>query len=86
MNPADARSSTPERSAEVAQICRDTMGLNPANFDFEMCQQSLLQTIARLDHAALIERDREACAQRGLTRRTPAFANCVVDAELPAGN
>jgi hypothetical protein len=86
MNPADAQSSTPERSAEVAQICRDTMGLNPANSDYEMCRLSLLQTIASLDKTALRERDRAACAQRGLALNTRAFATCVVDAEQPAGN
>ena len=85
-NPADARSSTPERSAEVAQICRDTMGLNPANYDFEMCRLGLLQTVASLNQADLIARDRQACAARGLAPNTPAFATCVVDAEQPAGN
>jgi hypothetical protein len=85
-NPADAQSSTPGRTAQVAEICRVTMGLNPANYDYEMCRLSLLQTVASLDRAELIARDRQVCAQRGLAPNTPAFSTCVVDAEMPVGN
>ncbi len=86
MNPADARSSTPERKAEAGQICQTTMGLSPSNTDYDMCQRSLLQTMAGLDQASLVERDRHACMQRGLQPNTREFALCVVDAEHPASN
>jgi hypothetical protein len=80
MNPADAQSSTPERTAEVARICQGTMGLSPSNTDYDMCRLSLLQTMAGLDQASLIQRDRQVCMQHGLTPNTAAFAECVVDA------
>jgi hypothetical protein len=86
MNPADARSSTPERTAEAEQVCRTQMGLTPSNTDYDMCQLSLLQTMASLDQASLVQRDRQACMQRGLTPNTREFAMCVVDAEHPASN
>jgi hypothetical protein len=86
MNPADARSSTPERTAETGQICQATMGLSPSNTDYDLCQLSLLQTMASLDQASLVQRDRQACMERGLTPNTAAFAECVVDAENPASN
>jgi hypothetical protein len=86
INPADAQSSTPARTAQARQACAVTMGLNPANADYDMCVGSLLQTIAGLDQAALVQRDRNACMQRGLQPNTPDFALCVVDAEPVASN
>jgi uncharacterized lipoprotein YajG len=85
-NPADAQSSTPERTAEAHQACANTMGLNPANTDYDMCVTSLLQTIAGMDQASLVQRDRRACMQRGLQPNTREFALCVVDAERVATN
>jgi len=86
INPADAQSSTPARAAQARQACATTMGLNPANTDYEMCVTSLLQTMAGLDQAALVERDRQACTQRGLQPNTREFAVCVVDAATVASN
>ena len=86
MNPADAQSSTPARAAQAHRACATTMGLNPANADYDMCVTSLLQTMAGMDQAALVERDRRACMQRGLEPNTRDFALCVVDAEQVASN
>ena len=86
INPADAQSSTPVRTAQVRQVCATTMGLNPANADYDMCVSSLLQTTAGLDQAALVQRDRNACMQHGLQPNTPEFALCVVDAGKVASN
>ena len=86
INPADAQSSTPARTAQARQACATTMGLNPANADYDMCVSSLLQTTAGLDQAALVERDRTACIQHGLQPNTPEFALCVVDAEKVVSN
>jgi hypothetical protein len=86
INPADAQSSTPARTAQARQACATTMGLNPANADYAMCVASLEQTVAGLDQASLVERDRNACMQHGLQPNTPAFALCVVDAEQVVSN
>jgi hypothetical protein len=86
VNPADAQSSTPARTAQARQACATTMGLNPANEDYDMCVTSLLQTIAGLDQATLVERDRRACMQRGLQPNTREFALCVVNTEQVESN
>ncbi len=52
INPADAQSSTPARTAQARQACATTMGLSPANTDYDMCVASLQQTMAGLDQAA----------------------------------
>ena len=57
------------------------MGLNPANADYAMCVARLQLTAARMDQAAAVERDRNACMQNGLQPDTSKFALCVVDAE-----
>lgn len=85
-NPADAQSSTPARTAEVRRACAQTMGLNPADIDFDMCVSSLQQTMASLDQAALVERDRRACMAKGFEPGTREFALCVVDAEQIASS
>jgi hypothetical protein len=86
VNPADAQSATPERQAEAHHACAKTMGLNPANADYDMCVTSLLQTMSGMDQASLVQRDRQACMQRGLQPGSRDFAVCVVDAETPLSN
>jgi hypothetical protein len=86
VTPADAQSSTPARTAQARQACATTMGLNPANIDYDLCVASLQQTIAGLDQATLVERDRRACMAQGLEPNTSAFALCVVDAGHVAAN
>lgn len=80
VSPADAQSSTPVRTAQAREACATTMGLNPANVDYDLCVASLQQTMAGLDQAALVERDRRACMAKGLEPNTREFALCVVDA------
>jgi len=80
VSPADAQSSTPARTAQAREACATTMGLNPANVDYDLCVASLQQTMAGLDQAALVERDRRACMAKGLEPNTREFALCVVDA------
>jgi hypothetical protein len=86
INPANAQSTAPERTAEVDRACAQTMGLNPANADYDMCSIRLLRTLARLDQAKLVQDDRQACMQRGLQPGSSDFAVCVVDAETPVSN
>jgi hypothetical protein len=86
INLADAQSSTPGRAAQARQACENTMGLNPANYDFDRCVASLQQTMASLDQASLIEADRRACMAKGLVPDTREFALCVVDAEQISAN
>jgi hypothetical protein len=86
INPADAQSSTTGRTAQARQACANTMGLNPANLDFDRCVASLQETLANLDQSALLDADRRACMAKGLTPDTREFALCVVDAEQTSSN
>ena len=85
-NPADAESSTPARVTQVREICADTMHLNPTEADHEACVDSLLQTLAGMDEARLVQSDRQTCMNQGLRPGTREFAICVVDREQPATN
>jgi hypothetical protein len=85
-SPADAASSTPERMAEVEQVCGHTMRLSAADTDYDMCVRSLLMTLSGMDQAKLVQRDRQVCMQRGLKPGSSDFAVCVVDAETPINN
>jgi hypothetical protein len=62
------------------------MHLSAADTDYDMCVRSLLQTLAGIDQANLVQRDRQVCMQRGLQPGTSDFALCVVDAETPIRN
>jgi hypothetical protein len=86
VSPADAQSSTPARTAQAREACATSMGLSPANIDYDLCVASLQQTVASLDQAALVQRDRRACMAKGLTPDTSEFALCVVDAGHVAAN
>jgi uncharacterized lipoprotein YajG len=86
INPADAQNATPARTVQARQACATTMGLSPADSDYQMCVQSLLQTIASMDQPTLAARDRTACAQQGLQPGTRKFGECVGDAGQVASN
>jgi hypothetical protein len=85
-SPADAQSSPSARTAQAREACATSMGLSPANVDYDLCVASLQQTVASLDQGALVERDRRACMAKGLQPNTSEFALCVVDAGRVAAN
>jgi hypothetical protein len=76
----------PDRLAAARSICRDTMGLNPANAPHEQCVDSLLQNSA--DDQIVnpmpmgtppVGGPQAACAQFGLRPDSDAFANCAAN-------
>jgi hypothetical protein len=83
---AEAPAQTAKQVGQVRQACATTMGLSPADADYDMCVGRLQRTMARMDQAAQVERDRDACMQRGLQPGTSKFALCVVDAGQAASN
>jgi hypothetical protein len=83
-NPTGSSNSAPDRIAAASLICRDTVGLNPANAPHEQCMDSLLQNTSAPDglppSAASPARGTKAgCAQFGLRPDSDAFARCVAD-------
>jgi hypothetical protein len=90
---ASAPAVTPNRLAAASRICRDTMGLNPANAQHEQCVDSLLQNVSSLDELSPVSDDpltnpkgsgappagatQAACAQFGLRPDSDGFVTCV---------
>ena len=83
---AEAPAQTAKQIGQVREACTTTMGLNPADADYDMCVARLERTIVRMDQAAQVERDRNACMRSGLEPDTSKFALCVVDAEQVPSN
>jgi hypothetical protein len=84
---ASAPAATPDRLAAASRICRDTMGLNPANVPHEQCVDSLLQNASAVDWLSPSANGplanppaggtQAACAQFGLRPDSAAFATCT---------
>jgi hypothetical protein len=83
ISPTGGPNIAPDRLA-ASRICRDTIGLNPANAPHEQCVDSLLQNASALDRLSPAPASpgggtKAGCAQFGLRPDSDAFANCVAD-------
>jgi hypothetical protein len=76
--------------AQEHHACAVVLGLDPSGRRYGACVRSLDESLSELDQARLgtrlDESKRSACAQKGLTPGTPAFAVCVVNAEQSSVN
>ena len=61
--------------------CAIVMGLPQPGELYDACVRSLNDSLSELDRAKLISTDRDACSKEKLRPGTPAFADCVLDAE-----
>jgi len=82
-NPTGGANMTPDRLA-ASRICRDTVGLDPANAPHAQCVDSLLQNASVLDRlspapATPGDGTKAACTQFGLRADSDAFTRCVTD-------
>ena len=94
-NAAARPEAAPDRLAAARSICRDTMGLDPANAPHEQCVGSLLENLSATDARASLARGslanpmrsdvppaggaKAACVQFGLRPASDAFASCVAN-------
>jgi hypothetical protein len=83
-NSAPGPIAAPDRLAAASRICRDTMGLNPANAPHEECVDSLVQNTSAPDGlfaaaAPPAGGTKASCAEFGLRPDSDAFARCVTD-------
>ena len=90
---ANTLANAAENSARLAReqhACAVVLGLDPSGRRYDVCIRSLDKSLSELDQARLAtrldENKRSACAQKGLTPGTPAFATCVVKAEQSSVN
>lgn len=74
------------RLAREQHACAVVLKLDPSGRRYSVCVSSLDKSLSELDQARLDDSKRSACAQKGLTPGTPAFAVCVVDAEQSSVN
>jgi hypothetical protein len=86
---ADA-AENPSRAAQEHHACAVVLGLDPSGRRYGVCIRSLDRSLSEMDQAQLVTRldesKQSACAQKGLTPDTPAFALCVVNAEQSSVN
>lgn len=76
----------PDRVAAASRICRDTMGLNPANAPYAGCVTSLAQNVPELPNPIRVSTRAQgftgaqaSCAQFGLNPDSDALAQCAAD-------
>jgi hypothetical protein len=75
-----------QRMAQLQHACAVVMGLHRPGDLYDECIRSLSKTLSELDQARRASEDQTACAQDGYRTGTPAYADCVVNAERsPAG-
>jgi hypothetical protein len=86
---ADANEAS-TRMAREHYACAVVMGLRQPGELYDTCVRSLDNSLSQLDQSRLVSTDRRRCAKERLKPGTPAFADCVVDADKPqpvlAGN
>ena len=69
----------------VRQVCTDIMGLREGLAEFDVCGDSLAESVRALQDADLIARAHEHCEGKGLADGTAALAKCVVVAKREVG-
>jgi hypothetical protein len=82
-NPGGGPNMTPDRLA-ASSICRDTIGLDPANAPHAQCVDSLLQNASARDGLSPAPASpgggaKTACTQFGLRPDSDAFASCAAN-------
>jgi hypothetical protein len=74
------------RMVREHHACAVVMGLPQPGERYDTCVRSLDNSLFQLEQSGLVSTDRSRCAKERLKPGTPAFADCVVDAEqAPAG-
>jgi hypothetical protein len=69
------------RMAMESHACAVVMGLPQPGQLYDTCIKSLDDSLSQLDQVRLVTSDRTICANKGLTPGTPAFADCVLNAD-----
>ena len=85
-NPFDADGLGPRQAERIGQVCRQVMGFEPGETQFDSCAGSLSREYkGRLQASALIAA-RQACLVRGLPVGSAGLAECELQAprSMPA--
>lgn len=68
----------PEGTALVRQVCADVMGIRQGFAEFDVCADSLAQTVRIVGEADVISRASAHCEREGQEPGTVGLARCVV--------
>src|SRR5262245_47699428 len=68
----------PEGTALVRQACSDVMGIKPGFAEFDVCADSLAQSVLMIGEADVISRANAHCEREGFEPGTVGIAKCVV--------
>src|ERR1700761_3390921 len=87
-----AAAAAPEPAMQAGAICKTTLGLNPANADYDACERPLLEFRAplmasdalQLPSVSIRSPYEESCALAGVAPASDAFLTCArtLDAAL----
>jgi hypothetical protein len=69
------------QDSQPYHACAVVLGLSPSETDYDACAESLSRSLSAAHEAQAVERNRRACAEKGLSVGTSAFDVCVVNAE-----
>ena len=64
------------QAERIGQICRQTMGLQPGEGQFDFCVGSLSRELRGQLQASALVASRQACLARGLPSGSPGLAEC----------
>lgn len=71
----------PEGTAMVRQVCSDVMGIRPGFAEFDVCADSLAQSVRMMHEADVISRTSAHCEREGFEPGTVGIARCVVSSK-----
>jgi hypothetical protein len=71
----------PEGTALVRQACSDVMGIRPGFAEFDVCADSLAQSVRLQNEADVISRTNAHCEREGFEPGTVGIAKCVVSSK-----
>jgi hypothetical protein len=71
----------PEGTALVRQACSDVMGIRPGFAEFDVCADSLAQSVRLIGEADVISRTNAHCEREGFEPGTVGIAKCVVSSK-----
>jgi hypothetical protein len=72
---------TPQQASLVEATCRTVMGLPRGEVYYDLCQESLQNSLAGRIAAMQTGQSYDQCRQKGLTEDTPSFSTCVLQAQ-----
>jgi hypothetical protein len=72
-----------DQSAQVVQICKTVIRVQPEEEHYEGCVDSLSASLSNVGQARALRRARDGCLDKGLAPASPELAECLLDDDAP---